>query len=335
MRGVVIGKFDPFHRGHKQLIETALAGAGLVTVIVCEKATDSVPAELRREWIARIHPGAEVVVLDQDALGLVDDDTQGWALATMRLLGRAPDVVFTGEDYGDPWAAAMGARHVRIPRSLPVSGTLVRGDPLAHLDELEPIVRAHYVKRVCILGAESTGKTTLAADLAERYGTLWVPEYGRVYTEVGRRPDAPWTSDEFDHIAHVHGWYEDFLAGYANRVLFCDTDAFVTARFHEAYLGAPAPDDLAALAATRGYDLFVLCDVATPFVQDGRRLEHGRSEMHAAYRARLEGADVPWVEVPGSRSERVEQTAAQVDALISATAAATPRRGRRRPQLRR
>jgi HTH-type transcriptional regulator, transcriptional repressor of NAD biosynthesis genes len=321
MRGVVIGKFDPFHRGHKQLIETALAYAGLVTVIVCEKATDSVPAELRREWIARTHPDAEVVMLDQDALGLADDDTQGWAVATVRLLGGVPDLVFTGEDYGDAWAAAMGARHVRVPRSLPVSGTLVRGDPLAHMDMLEPIVRAHYVKRVCILGAESTGKTTLAADLAQRYATLWVPEYGRIYTEVGRRPDAPWTSGEFEHIAHVHRWYEDFLAAYANRVLFCDTDAFVTARFHEAYLGAPTPDDLAALATEHRYDLFILCDVATPFVQDGWRLEHARGEMHTAYRNRLEGGDVPWLEVHGSRSERVDQAARAVDGLLGPAAA--------------
>ena len=42
------------------------------------------------------------------------------------------------------------------------------------------------VKRVCLLGAESTGKTTLAAALAERFDTVWNPEYGRPYTQLGR-----------------------------------------------------------------------------------------------------------------------------------------------------
>src|SRR6185503_4866454 len=96
------------------------------------------------------------------------------------------------------------------------------------------------VKRVCLLGAESTGKTTLAEELADAYGTLVNPEYGRPYTEVGRDRARPWTSDEFTHIARIHCWYEDFLAGYARAVLFCDTDAFTTAVFHEVYLGAPA-----------------------------------------------------------------------------------------------
>ena len=58
--------------------------------------------------------------------------------------------------------------------------------------------------------------------------------------EVGRTRGTPWDSSEFTHIARVHCWYEDFLAHLARRVLFCDTDAFTTALFHEAYLGRPA-----------------------------------------------------------------------------------------------
>ena len=90
-----------------------------------------------------------------------------------------------------------------------------------------------------LLGAESTGKTTLASALAAAYDTLWNPEYGRPYTEIGRDPEAPWTSAEFTHIARITCWYEDFLATEARRVLFCDTDAFTTAVFHEVYLGTP------------------------------------------------------------------------------------------------
>ena len=57
------------------------------------------------------------------------------------------------------------------------------------------------VKRVCLLGAESTGKTTLAEALAGALETLVNPEYGRPYTELGRERARPWTSDEFTHIA--------------------------------------------------------------------------------------------------------------------------------------
>jgi HTH-type transcriptional regulator, transcriptional repressor of NAD biosynthesis genes len=68
------------------------------------------------------------------------------------------------------------------------------------------------VKRVCLLGAESTGKTTLSRSLAEAYETLWNPEYGRPYTEIGRPSGEPWTSWEFTHIARVQCWYEDYDA---------------------------------------------------------------------------------------------------------------------------
>ena len=53
------------------------------------------------------------------------------------------------------------------------------------------------VKRVCLLGAESTGKSTLAEALARRYATLWNPEYGRPYTQLGRPAGADWTGWEF------------------------------------------------------------------------------------------------------------------------------------------
>ena len=111
---------------------------------------------------------------------------------------------------------------------------------------------ADDVKRICLLGAESTGKTTLARSLAAAYGTVWNPEYGRPYTELGRDPDAPWTSAEFTHIARIQCWYEDCLAGSARRALFCDTDAFTTALFHEVYLGEPthAFDDSSSAATT-------------------------------------------------------------------------------------
>ncbi|WP_375406155.1 AAA family ATPase [uncultured Amnibacterium sp.] len=68
----------------------------------------------------------------------------------------------------------------------PVSGTAVCSDPEACWWALAPSVRASLTKRVVVLGAESTGTTTLAKALAEELGTLWVEEYGREYSEIAR-----------------------------------------------------------------------------------------------------------------------------------------------------
>ena len=171
------------------------------------------------------------------------------------------------------------------------------------------------VKRVCLLGAESTGKSTLAEALARRYGTLWNPEYGRPYTQIGRPADAPWTSWEFIHIARIHCWYEDFLATFAHRVLFSDTDAFTTAVFHEVYLGAPAAgfEELVA----RRYDLFVVCGLDVPWRHDGiREFEGRRRSMHERYLEHARRSESPWLLVEWPLDVRIEAVADAVDSLL-------------------
>jgi NadR type nicotinamide-nucleotide adenylyltransferase len=171
------------------------------------------------------------------------------------------------------------------------------------------------VKRVCLLGAESTGKTTLAGALAARFDTVWNPEYGRPYTQIGRPHGAPWVSSEFMHIARIQCWYEDFLAMLAQRVLFTDTDAFTTALFHEVYLGSPATgfDEL----VVRRYDLFVVCGLDTPWQHDGvREFESQRRWMHERYLGRVRESGSPWLLVEGSRDVRLDAAAAVVERLL-------------------
>lgn len=182
-----------------------------------------------------------------------------------------------------------------------------------------PRARRRSVPRVCIIGAESTGKTTLTAALAEHYSTVWVPEYGAPYHHVGRGdPHRPWTSDEFVHIARIRAWLEEFLAGYANRVLFCDTDTFVTAVFHELYLGEPH-EELEREARACEYALYFLCDIQTPFHQDrlGLRREEARRQMHERYADYLRSIGCRWLEVSGSHDERMAAATAEVDRLLS------------------
>jgi NadR type nicotinamide-nucleotide adenylyltransferase len=171
------------------------------------------------------------------------------------------------------------------------------------------------VKRVCLLGAESTGKTTLARALATRFETVWNPEYGRPYTQIGRPAGAPWTSWEFTHIARIHCWYEDFLAGLAHRVLFSDTDAFTTALFHEVYLGTPATGF--AELVERTYDLFVVCALDVPWRHDGlREFEAQRRWMHERYLQRARESGSPWLLVEGPAAARLEAAAEAVGQIL-------------------
>ena len=173
------------------------------------------------------------------------------------------------------------------------------------------------VKRICLLGAESTGKTTLARSLALEYVDAWNPEFGRPYTEIGRDPESPWTSVEFTHIARIQCWYEDCFAATATRILFCDTDAFTTSLFHEVYLGRPtrAFDDLVA----RRYDLYLVCGLDVPWAHDGiREFEEQRHWMHERYVERAQASGSPWVLLEGPHARRLARAREAVDLLLSA-----------------
>jgi HTH-type transcriptional repressor of NAD biosynthesis genes len=171
-------------------------------------------------------------------------------------------------------------------------------------------------KRACLLGGESTGKTTLARALADEYATLWNPEFGRAYTEIGRDPETPWTSAEFTHIARIQCWYEDLLAGSARDVLFCDTDAFTTALFHQVYLGEPthAFDEL----QERRYDLYFVCGLDVPWRHDGvREFDHQREWMHDRYLERARASGAPWLLLEGPHEERLRESKLAVDRLLT------------------
>lgn len=318
--GFVIGKFYPFHLGHMYLLDVARAQCDRLIVWVCDKAQQEIPGDLRASWIRELYPDASVRVVPDT---LSDDDSAAWAAYTVRILGRAPDVVFSSEDYGPAYARLMGSRHVMVDRvrtHTPVSGTAVRADPYANWRYLAAPVRAHYARRVVLVGAESTGKTTLARALAARYGTVWVPEYGREYAERKlARGDAGWTSEEFVHIAAEQNRREAEAARHADRILICDTDAFATGIWHERYLGRPSPA-VNRLAHPRSADLYLLTGTEVPFEQDGTRDgEDIRSWMHGRFLDELRRLRLPFALLTGPHDVRLARAGALLDGLMART----------------
>ncbi len=320
--GLCIGKFYPPHEGHHHLIDVAVAQCGKVFVMFCWKPEHTIPAEVREAALRERHPDAEIVAVP-DTLG--DDDTAGWAEHTVRMLGHAPEAVFTSEDYGEPYAKLMGSAHVMVDRSrtaFPCSGTMVRENPYACWRWLGPVMRAYFARRVCLVGAESTGKTTLAAALAERYGTEWVPEYGREYCERKWEHGyvETWTTEEFVHIAAEQCLREDEAARHANKVLICDTDAFATSIWHRRYMDGRRAAEIDRIAAARRCDLYLLTGDEIPFTQDGLRDgEHIRHWMHQEFERELAARNRPWRLLTGSLEARLAQACELVDSLIQST----------------
>jgi NadR type nicotinamide-nucleotide adenylyltransferase len=317
--GIVIGKFYPPHKGHKFLIETACRYSEKVTVIVCDKEGQSIPGAIRAEWLKEMVPECEVVVVGDI---LADDDSKGWAEYTVKTLGYVPEAVFTSENYGERYARYMGSRHMLVDidrKNVPVSATLIRKDPFASWEYIEPCVRAYYVKRICIVGAESTGTTTMAMALAEHFKTVWVPEYGRLYTEERMRLNEKieWRTEDFIRIARKQNKMEDEMARLCNKVLICDTDSFATALWHERYMGyiSPLVDEL---SSARKYDMYFLTDADIPFAQDGTRDgEHIRKDMHRRFAEELAKRNKCYTLLSGSREQRLKTAIEVCNKIIS------------------
>jgi NadR type nicotinamide-nucleotide adenylyltransferase len=214
----------------------------------------------------------------------------------------------------------MGSRHVLVDRprqKVRISATAVREDPYANWGFLEPPVRGWFAKRVCVVGAESTGTTTLANALADHLQTSRVEEYGREYSEYKLRANDPeWRSEEFVSIAEEQARREDMAAREANRVLVCDTNAFATVLWHRRYMGAQSRD-VQFVAAKGRCDLYLLTGDEIPFVQDGLRDgEHIRHEMHGWFEQALSSQRVPWYLLRGTHEQRMQQALAVITALF-------------------
>lgn len=162
------------------------------------------------------------------------------------------------------------------------------------------------IQRIVILGAESTGKSTLAAALAAHYQTVWVAEYLREFVESHER--TPWAEEQLP-IAITQREREKKSETLAHRFLFCDTSPLMTAVYSEHYFGL-ADAELNALASLHDYAATIVTAPTTPWTPDGLQRESDavRQEIHARLLRKLDVGGVKYLLVDGSPQQRVSQT---------------------------
>ncbi|WP_029482197.1 AAA family ATPase [Deinococcus marmoris] len=319
---LIVGKFAPFHKGHMLLLERALAESARVSVWVYSRPDFAqMPSPLRRNWIrelfpARLFPGLELLP-DAPHPPLNDEPDAVHRTYVRRVLdgwGVRPDAVYTSEGYGDALAAELGAAHVCVDRAretVPISGTQLRADVHAYRQFLNPAIYAHFVERIVMLGAESTGKSTLTRALAESCGTNYAREYGR---DVYEREDGKLSPEHFLEIALGHRALEDEAARTpgVNRWVFCDTHAATTLMWSYLLTGTALPElhALADACRTRYAHTF-LCSDDLAHEQDGWRANTAvRTVQQGFIRQELGTRGIPFLEVQGDVAARVTQVRA-------------------------
>ena len=280
-----------------------------------ESTSSSEPTALSADRRAR---SQAPVIPNNDDPDIVHRQFVGW-LCT-HVLDCVVDAVFTSDDYGpgfayelEQWFHDRGVAdhtvtHVSVDpvrQIVPTSGTMIRSALGSWKQWLSPVVAASFVRRVTILGGESSGKSTLAAALAEYYGTEWVPEYGRELWDIR---EGSLSYEDLLLIATEQVHREEQAARTPRAieigVLICDTSPLTTLLYCLDMFNRAEPKlyDL----AKRTYDLVILCSPDFTFVQDGtRRDDTFRTAQHAWYQHELATRSIPHLVVSGSVQDRV------------------------------
>lgn len=169
------------------------------------------------------------------------------------------------------------------------------------------------LKRVVILGPESTGKSTLSAQLAAHYQTKWVPEYARQFLEEN---GVEYNFDDLLTIAKRQLEMEDEAAASCIQpFLFIDTNMYVMKVWCEFVYGRCHPWILQQLA-NRTYHMYLLCNIDLPWEYQEMReypdLE-SRQRLFHMYKDLLVHQHVPWTIIGGSDKQRLHSAINVVD----------------------
>lgn len=312
--GLTLGKFAPFHKGHQLLIETAINEVDELIVLIYDDPVINIPLKTRANWIREIYP--QIMVIE----GENSPNDTGYTPEIMKIqedyvlsvLGdRNVSHFYSSEPYGEHMSIALNAinRQVDVSRNIiPISATKIRNDSFKNKNFVHPKVYTDLITKVVLLGAPSTGKTTLAEKLAIYFDTQWMPEYGREYWEkyqVNKRL----TLEDLLKIAEGHIEREDALVLKSNQFLFSDTNAITTYLFSLDYHGnaLPALENLAK-AAEKRHDIIFVCDTDIPYDDTWDRSgDVKRKVFQQKIIADLNTRNLKYSMLKGNVDERIEQ----------------------------
>jgi HTH-type transcriptional repressor of NAD biosynthesis genes len=272
----------PPTKGHMRLVEYAAHLADDVQVIVCTQPDEPGPYERYYAVADRfsdahnvfVHHHHEQIEQNPEAVGF----KEMWR-GIMRRYGctAGEDLIVASEPYGAWVAEITGTTFMPYDpgRELtPVKATNVREDPWNNFHLIAEEFQGYLRINVTVFGAESTGKTTLARDLAELYDGHYFFEYARPYLEsVG--PDitvesmrAIWAGQLALELHAGENFHDKPIA-------FFDTDLFSTVGYwamsHWVDALGPVPDGLIDDATSGKADLYIITRSNIPFEEDPLR----------------------------------------------------------------
>ena len=278
--GMYGGTCNPMHNGHLEcIIKAACMCEKLYIVLSIGNNRDEVDYRVRYRWLyqATKHIGnVEIFTISDDC-----ESKQEYTLEASKAdseyvkkhIGEPIDVVFCGSDYDADsfWNVNYPDSEFYVFERNDISSTAIREDLYGHWDWLPTFVRPYYVKKVLLIGVESSGKSVMTVNLANYYNTNYIEEAGRDLSEKSGT-DTLMLDEDFTEILLTQKLNEMKAVEQSNRVLFCDTDCLITQFFLKFLGGNEENIKLSdAIDALNSYDLVLFLAPDVKWVQDGDR----------------------------------------------------------------
>jgi len=169
------------------------------------------------------------------------------------------------------------------------------------------------IKKIAIVGPESTGKSTMSAYLAAHYNTVWVPEYAREYCEKLTEP--PTWQDEINMFYGQIALEKEYLPE-ANRLLICDT-TFITVKIWSDHVFGSTPQQVLDELPKHTYDLYLLLSIDLPWEDDPLRdFPDMREHFMEVWHKELKELDANYVLISGAGQERYDSAVAAIDQFL-------------------
>lgn len=313
---MIISRFNPPDLYHQKLIYKTIQESICTYIVVLYKQNDILPCNLKckfiQEWINEIPHKytTRIESVNEDHINEYNkneqchfnfDEMTSESLTNLcrELIGYVPDYIHTPQS---------NESYIKDCNKLPTN------------------VRSYYVPRIILVGSESTGKSTLAERLKNKYNMPVIPEYCRIVAENKNQPidEWTWTSNEFIQIAneHIKAELDTIKDNPDIKFLICDNDSFSSSIWNERYCGKVSNEIeniYKAYDQTVYTQIYLLTKVDVPFVQDGfRDGEDIREWMYQRFVDKLTECKKEYYILAGDYDTKYQTVCHIIDSIINA-----------------